>query len=44
MIPKDGDTEKECQKPALQHKTNTDDDDDDDDDDGGGGGGGGGAR
>jgi len=30
---RDGDTEKGCQKPALQQKT-TDDDDDDDDDDG----------
>jgi len=35
VIPKDGDTEKECKKPAIQQKTT-----DDDDDDGGGGGGG----
>ena len=28
---RDGDTEKGCQKPALQQKTTDDDDDDDDD-------------
>jgi len=30
---RDGETEKGCQKPALQQKTTDDDDDDDDDDD-----------
>ena len=30
---RDGDTEKRCQKPAVQQKTTDDDDDDDDDDD-----------
>ena len=30
MTDKDGDTEKGCQKPAVQQKTTDDDDDDDD--------------